>query len=83
MFKNNLPGNDWKAAFKKRHKLTTRFTQNVKPTRAQAGPEAIKSFYERLEKVLEGMEADNIYNYDDTIITDDPGNKSCIISIGH
>lgn len=80
--KNNMPGLDWIAGFKKRHNLTMRLAQNIKPGRAEISPDAVKQYFTRLEKTLEGVEPHNLYNYDETNVTDDPGSKTCIVPRG-
>ena len=81
-FPNNMPGYDWMETFKNRHGLTARLAQNIKPSRAEMSPGAVKDFFQRLEKEMEGVEPCNVYNYDETNVTDDPGSKRCITSRG-
>lgn len=53
-FKDNRPGEDWTWNFLKRHpQLTNRFTENIKRCRAAVDAEAVKSYFEHLEKTLE------------------------------
>ena len=72
-FKNNLPGQDWLNSFSMRHKLVNRCADNVKPVRAEISSEDISTYFRNLEETLEGVLSRNIFNYDETNFTDDPG----------
>ena len=51
-FKNNTPGPDWMLNFIKRHKLTSRLADNVKPCRAEVGTaETLCRYFDELEQV--------------------------------
>ena len=77
-FKNNSPGSDWLQSFIKRHKLTKRIMDNVKSSRALVNEEVINKYFDHLENSLEDIPTINIFNYDETNITDDPGAKLVI-----
>lgn len=81
-FKDNLPGRDWVQSFMKRHKLTRRMADNVKRTRAEVNQETLDVYFDNLEKELEGIPYSNIYNYDETNMTDDPGSETVIVHRG-
>ncbi len=72
-FKNNLPGQDWLNSFSMRHKLVNRCADNVKPVRAEISSEDLSTYFRNLEETLEGVPSRNIFNYDETNFTDDPG----------
>lgn len=75
-FKNNMPGHDWFKGFIKRHPdLSERLASNIKKSRAKVSPDGINEYFDFLEKELEGIPPSNIYNYDETNLTDDPGQK--------
>ena len=75
-FKNNFPGSDWLQSFIKRHKLTKTITDNVKSSRALVTEEVINKYFDHLENSIKDIPASNIFNYDETNITDNPGANS-------
>lgn len=83
-FTNNVPGRDWGYSFLKRHKdvLTSRVSQNVKTDRARVTKDKLNEFYENLKVTLEGVPPENIINYDETNLTDDPGKKKILVRRG-
>ena len=81
-FKNNLPGIDWLKSFMKRHCLTARLADNVKPSWAEINAVTVGSYFDELECTLEGVDASNIYNYDDMNVSDNPGSKHIICHRG-
>ena len=72
-FKNNMPGIDWANSFLTRHKdyLTKRVCQNI----TGISPKVINIYFDNLEKSLEGIAPANIMNFDETNLSDDPGQK--------
>ena len=83
-FKNNLPGYDWMRKFLERNKnaLTQRLCQNIKRCRANVNADMINSYFDELEKSLEGVPNHLVINYDETNLTDDPGRKNVIVRRG-
>lgn len=83
-FKNNLPGRDFAMSFLKRHKdkLSERMCQNIKRCRAAISRATINEYFDNLEKSLDGVPPENIVNYDETNLTDDPGRKKVIFKRG-
>lgn len=82
-FKDNLPGSDWAKGFLKRHpELSTRVSKNIKKVRAQVSAEVIEDYMENLAKELKDVPPSQIFNYDETNLTDDPGNKRVICKRG-
>ena len=61
----------------KRHNLTTRITDNVKATRAEVNAEVINNYFDRLEETLNNIPPLNIFNYDETNVTDNKLFQSC------
>ena len=51
---------------------------NVKSSRALVNEEVINKYFDHLENSLEVIPTINIFNYDETNITDDPGAKLVI-----
>lgn len=83
-FKANLPGPDWMRCFLSRHKeeLTQRNCQNIKRSRAEVSKEEIEAYFINLERTLDGIPADNILNYDETNLSDEPGQKKSVFRRG-
>ena len=82
VFKDNMPGLDWIYSFMKRHNLTKRVADNVKRSRAQITPDLLKCYFHNLENELKDIPATNIFNYDETNLSDDPGSKTVIVPRG-
>ena len=82
-FKNNLPGKEWTISFLKRHEqLTVRFASNIKRKRAEISADTINEFFSNLSAELVDIPPTHIWNYDETNLTDDPGNKRVITKRG-
>lgn len=84
-FKNgDTPGKDWCYNFLDRHeeKLSKRMCQNIKKARAVKGEEEIEEYFQNLARSLENVPPDNILNFDETNLTDDPGSIKCIYRRG-
>ena len=82
IFKENMPGIDWAKGFVARHKLTLRFADKVKSSKFQLSQEVIRNYFQHLEKSLEGVPSSQVYNFDETNITDDPSRKKVIVRRG-
>ena len=81
-FKNNMPGTEWALSFLRCHQdLTTRFASNIKHKRAEVSPTVIDDFA-NLSKELEGVAVGNIWNYDETNLSDNPGQKRVLTKRG-
>ena len=59
-----------------RYNLTKRIADNVRAARAEVTPSAINAYIENLAVSLENISAQNVYNYDETNLTDDPESKT-------
>lgn len=82
-FKNNLPGRDWAKSFLRRHTdLTARISSNIKRSRAALTEEQMREYIENLRETLKDVEPNAIINYDETNLTDDPGQKKIITRRG-
>lgn len=84
IFKNNVPGSEWVNSFLKRHPALTgaRFAANIKRSRAAINKEILTEYIDNLKEVTEGVPPQNIWNYDESNLTDDPGKKRVIIKRG-
>lgn len=83
MFRNNLPGRDWVKSFLKRHpQLTVRFAANIKRVRASINEQIVSEYIDNIDKLLKDVPPENIYNFDETNMTDDPGRKKVICRRG-
>jgi hypothetical protein len=82
-FNNNMPGKDWADSFLRRHRdLTVRFASNIKRKRAEVGAAVVDEYFENLTKELDGVAPSNIWNYDETNLSDEPGQKRVITKRG-
>lgn len=83
-FTNNLPGRDWAVSFMTRHKekLSQRTCQNIKRSRASVSQTTVNSYFDELEKSVNGISSDAIINYDETALSDDPGRRKLIFKRG-
>ena len=80
---DNIPGKDWMAGFVNRHpEITKRRTVLLKRSRASVGPEEVNSFFEHFSKVADGVPPENMWNYDETNFTEDPGAQDCFFRRG-
>ncbi|CAK1594188.1 unnamed protein product [Parnassius mnemosyne] len=83
IFKNNIPGKDWLASFLSRHQsLSRRLANNIKRVRAQVSEDVISNFIENIDKELESVPPENIFNYDESNLCDDPGKKTILCRRG-
>lgn len=78
------PGPKWVKKFIKRNSdaLTVRSVQNIKRSRAEKTTGEIEEYFSNLKISLEGVPKENIINYDETNLSDNPGNKKCIFRRG-
>ena len=82
-FKDNYPGDDWVSVFIKRHNLTQRKAENVKPAHAEVDHEVIDNYFDNYELEAEDVPSENICNYDETNVTNESGAKKVICQKGH
>lgn len=82
-FKEKLPGNDWLQLFLKRHcELTVRMAQNMKRSRSEVTAIEMNVYFDNLEETLADVNSNNILNYDETNMTDDPGQAEIVVRRG-
>ncbi|XP_047135773.1 uncharacterized protein LOC124812782 [Hydra vulgaris] len=78
-FKDNRPGWEWCKLYLDRHpSLKEKVSHCISRKPAQINYCQIKLFFQNLEKELNGVTPDNIYNMDETGFHDDPGKKKLI-----
>lgn len=77
IFKNNIPGVDWTYSLLNRHRdsFGQRLATNIKRARAAVSKETLNAFYDNLEVVIKDLPSSNIFNYDESNLSDDPGKK--------
>ena len=51
-------------------------------SKGEVKPEVYEKYFDNLEITLEGVDMNNIMNYDETNSADDPGSKKCIFKRG-
>jgi len=83
-FKDNLPGEEWSYSFMKRHSdnIKNRMCQNISKKRAAVSREVVGSYFQELEKSMDGVSPQNVINYDETNLSDDPGRSKLIFKRG-
>ncbi|KAE9542276.1 hypothetical protein AGLY_003403 [Aphis glycines] len=83
-FSNNLPGRDWAQSMLNRHNnlACQRVATNIARNRAEVSPEIISEYFDNLQKVIENVSAQNIYNYDESNLQDNPGKLKMIFQRG-
>lgn len=82
-FKNNLPGLTWTSLFLKRNPtLSVRLATNIKRARAAISKEIIQDYINNLKQIISNVPPENIYNYDETNLTDNPGQKKVLTKRG-
>jgi hypothetical protein len=82
-FNNNVPGVEWVVSFMKRHNFTHRLVSNIKRKRAEVSASDIIKYFRNLERELENVPPENIWNYDESNLQDDPGRRKCVIRRGY
>ena len=80
-FKNNLPGRDFVYSFMKRNNLSKRSAVNIKASRAKLDEETVRNFFRNLDSTGD-LDPANIFNYDETAVSDNPGQKKVIVPRG-
>ena len=75
-----MPGSDYVIGFLERHRtvLTTRTIANYSRKRASVTSDVLNSYFDNLSMTIPC----NIYNFDETNLTDNPGKMKCIVKRG-
>ena len=72
-FKESIPGDDW---------ATNRIATNIQRKRAEMSKEEVEKYFTNIETELQGVCLQNIWNYDETNVRDDPGSKKAVMKRG-
>ena len=83
VFQDNMPGSDWLRTFMKRHNLTKRVSANISRKRATISSKSINDYFNHLSIELLNVPPQNIFNYDETNLREDPGLKEVIVRRGY
>ena len=81
-FANNLPGTDWLRGFLRRRNLVVRLSDNVTPAKFEIDEASVNEFFDQLNETLQGVPPQNLFNFDETNMTDDPSRKKCVVRRG-
>lgn len=76
---------DWASSFLVRHKhlLGERFASNISKSRASVSPADVNAYFDHLEVTVKDVPVSiNVFNYDESDLSDDPGKKKCIFKRG-
>ncbi|CAK1598838.1 unnamed protein product [Parnassius mnemosyne] len=65
-----------------KNELSQRFCSNIKRVRAAVDDEQIRTYFEHLKTEIQGVPAENVYNYDETNFVDEPSNKKVLMKRG-
>ena len=80
---DNYPGEDWAYGFVKRRKdLSNRMSNLIKRSRAALSREQVKEFVDNYTRVAADIPPSNVFNYDETNLTEDPGAKKALYRRG-
>ena len=84
-FKKGFPGEGFISGFITRHRkeLQLRLVSNYSHKRASVSSVVLNQYFDHLEKSLEGVPLQNIFNYDETNLPDNPGMKKCLVRRGN
>lgn len=84
IFNGKMPGEKWAYGFIKRHRnlLSLRVTSNIKKARAEKSCPEMREYFSYLKESLKEVPKENILNYDETNLSDDPGKSKCIVKRG-
>jgi len=87
-FADNIPSADFVRSFLFRNKeqLSLRRCQNIKRIQASVSATEVKEYFSNLKETLdnggEPIKKENIFNHDETNLSDNPGTKKCIYKRG-
>lgn len=81
-FKNNMPCSDCVRSFMRRNNVSLRSATNIRIARASVTAKEIRTFFDNIKVPLEDVPATNVYNFDETNVTDDPGVNKVLVSRG-
>lgn len=67
---------------KRYHDLSVRLASNIKRSRASINENILTEYIINLKEMITDVLPENIYNYDETNLTDNPGQKKVIVKRG-
>ena len=84
VFKNNTPGPDFINNFlnRNKHRPRLRTVSNYSRKRAFFTAKSLGEYFDNLEESIRGIPMENIYNYDETNLSDNPGKTKCLVRRG-
>ena len=84
VFKNNTPGPDYINNFLNwhKHRLRLRTVSNYSRKRSSVTAKTLGEYFDNLEESLRGIPLENIFNYDETNLSDNPGKAKCLVRRG-
>lgn len=69
--------------FLQRHPaLSLRMANNIKRSRARLSSDDVETFFDNFEATVEGIPPENVFNYDETNLTNDQGTKKALFRRG-
>ena len=85
--RDNMPGKDWFSRFVSMNKLLKWASANMKRVRAKVSVDMVEEFFDEVERgfgnVVGGeVKVGNIFNYDETNFTNDPGRSVVFVRRG-
>ena len=83
-FQGNLPGQEWVSSFLKRHKrkLSQHMCYDIKGSTANRPKEEFEEYLQNLKETLDGTPPSHVKNFDESNLSDDPGQKKVITKKG-
>ena len=83
IFEDNLPTKRFVDCFLERHpQFSLRTTNSIKRSRAALSRKEVKTFFDNFQKSAEGVRPENMWNYHESNLRDDPGSKKCLFKKG-
>ena len=81
-WKDNYLCRDWVYGFKKRNHLSSRMAGNITRARAAVNETTVKAFFKEFKEFcrVNDIPPENVMNYDEANLTDDPGKKNLFSS---
>ena len=67
-----------KGFVKRNPQLSLRMANNIKRSRAKLSPTDVETFFRNFEATVQGIPPENVFNYDETNLTNDPGSKKAL-----
>ena len=71
-----------KGFVKRNPQLSLRMANNIKRSRAKLSPTDVETFFRNFEATVQGIPPENVFNYDETNLTNDPGLKKALFRRG-